>query len=57
MESWNYGLIEGIMYKSGLYDNEVFERYAKSKTGDRSISRDVLMGATNLNNAKYVRFE
>ena len=55
---WDTGYIDGIFRKSGLFNNTHFIDYIESKmpADRRAMLRKMVVGSTDLNTGKYVRY-
>ena len=55
--NWPAGILEGIFFKQGLFDNENLVKFFKEKLANREIIKKISIGSADMNTAKYVSFD
>ena len=56
-KNWPGGIVEGLFFESGLYNNAPLRDTLHELYKDRTIKRHLEIGATNLLNASFTTFE
>ncbi|CAG9329139.1 unnamed protein product [Blepharisma stoltei] len=54
-EEWNDGIIGGLFFHSGLYNNAPLKKFVKERS-QRGIHRNITVGSTNLDTGLYGQF-
>jgi len=52
-KNWSYGILDGLFFKSGLYDNSPLKNFLDLVHQDRLPKRSFVIGSTNFETARY----
>jgi len=55
--NWPGGVVEGTLYKSGIYNNQPLKNYLNNLVNGRSLKRMVTVGATDADHGRFVNFD
>jgi predicted patatin/cPLA2 family phospholipase len=54
--NWDYGIIEGLFWQSGVYNATIFEDYLDEVLPKEGIFKKLTVGATDTRTGQFVRF-
>ncbi len=54
--NWPYYILQGLIYKGGIFDDSVFINYVNSVIPSRNVQKKVSVGAVDSRTGQFVRF-